>query len=39
MPIYATDPKEPWEDWFDFVEEEAAPIYRVRLKPGQESGG
>jgi hypothetical protein len=38
MPIYATDPKEPWEAWFDFVEEEA-PIYRVQLKPGQEPGG
>jgi hypothetical protein len=31
-PIYATDPSEAWEEWFDFVEEGDAPIYRV--EPG-----
>jgi hypothetical protein len=34
-PVYATDPKEEWEAWFDFVEEGAAPIYRVRLRGQQ----
>ncbi|MGD8463153.1 MAG: DUF2723 domain-containing protein [Anaerolineae bacterium] len=34
-PIYATDPKESWEEWFTFVETEA-PIYRVEPKAGQE---
>jgi hypothetical protein len=29
MPIYATDPKESWETWFDFVEMDG-PIYRVQ---------
>jgi GT2 family glycosyltransferase len=35
-PIYATDPKEEWEDWFDFVKIEDAPLYRVQPKPGLE---
>lgn len=32
-PIYATDPGEAWREWFDFVEEGDAPIYRV--EPGR----
>lgn len=28
-PIYATDPKEAWEAWFDFVKEGNASTYRV----------
>jgi hypothetical protein len=28
-PVYATDPKEGWEAWFDFVKEADAPIYRA----------
>jgi hypothetical protein len=31
-PVFATDPSEAWEEWFDFVEEDAAPIYRVDPK-------
>ena len=31
VPIYATDPKEEWEEWFDFAEQDA-PIYRVYPK-------
>ena len=38
-PVYATDPAEAWEVWFDFVEEEDAPIYRVERKVGRRSGG
>jgi hypothetical protein len=33
-PVYATDPAEPWEAWFDFVQEGEAPIYRVRRRSG-----
>jgi hypothetical protein len=29
-PVYATDPKEEWEAWFDFVKDGDVPIYRVR---------
>lgn len=28
MPVYATDPKESWEEWFEFVKLDA-PIYQV----------
>jgi 4-amino-4-deoxy-L-arabinose transferase-like glycosyltransferase len=38
QPIYATDPVAEWEKWFDFVQEEDAPIFRVRLKTRWESG-
>ena len=31
-PIYATDPRENWEAWFNFVREGDAPIYRASLK-------
>jgi len=31
-PVYATDPVEAWEAWFDFVPEGDVPVYRVRLK-------
>jgi hypothetical protein len=31
MPIYATDPNEPWKTWFEF-EEQDAPIYQVAPK-------
>jgi hypothetical protein len=27
--VYATDPKEMWEEWFDFVKEEESSLYRV----------
>ncbi len=27
--VYATDPKEEWEEWFDFVKRGDEPIYRV----------
>jgi hypothetical protein len=37
-PIYATDPKDSWEEWFNFVETEA-PIYRVLPNTGTESLG
>jgi hypothetical protein len=30
-PIYATDPSEPWEAWFDFVQD-GHPIYQVLIK-------
>jgi hypothetical protein len=36
--IHATDPVAEWEEWFDFVQEGEAPIYRVRLKTRWESG-
>ena len=36
--IYATDPIAEWEEWFDFVQEGDAPIYRVRLRTRWESG-
>jgi hypothetical protein len=36
--IYATDPIAEWEQWFDFVQEGEAPIYRVQLKTRWESG-
>jgi hypothetical protein len=36
--IYATDPVAEWEQWFDFVQEGEAPIYRVHLKTRWESG-
>jgi hypothetical protein len=32
-PVYATDPGESWKAWFDFVEEEPYPIYRVHPRP------
>jgi hypothetical protein len=31
-PTYATDPKELWEEWFDFVSEGDSPISRVYIK-------
>jgi hypothetical protein len=31
-PVYATDPKEEWEAWFDFVKEGDVPIYRALPK-------
>ena len=37
-PIYATDPKDAWSEWFDFVKQDA-PIYRVEPKTGSESPG
>jgi hypothetical protein len=30
--IYATDPGEAWQEWFDFVAAGKAPIYRIYLK-------
>ena len=35
-PTYVTDPKELWEEWFDFVSEEDSPISRVRLRSTSE---
>lgn len=35
-PTYATDPKEPWEDWFDFVREGDSPVSRVYPKSTSE---
>jgi hypothetical protein len=32
QPIYATDPKEEWETWFDFVKVEDTTIFRVQPK-------
>jgi hypothetical protein len=37
-PIYATDPSEAWESWFEFVPENTA-IYRVQLKGRWEGDG
>lgn len=37
QPVYATDPKETWDMWFDFVEQDA-PIYRVQPKGRWEQG-
>jgi 4-amino-4-deoxy-L-arabinose transferase-like glycosyltransferase len=31
MPVYATDPSDPWRAWFDFIQE-GHPIYRVQMK-------
>jgi 4-amino-4-deoxy-L-arabinose transferase-like glycosyltransferase len=31
-PVYATDPPERWEEWFDFDSEEEEAVYRVRVK-------
>lgn len=28
--VYATDPKELWEEWFDFVRDENDPVFRVQ---------
>ncbi len=28
-PVYATDPKEEWREWFDFVELGDAPLYQI----------
>ena len=33
QPVYAADPKEPWEEWFEFTKEEDDPLYRVQPKP------
>lgn len=33
-PVYATDPSETWEAWFEFVQEGEAPIYRAGFKTG-----
>ena len=33
---YATDPKELWEEWFEFVKEGESPIYRVYPKELEE---
>ena len=30
--VYATDPAEAWRAWFEFVEEENAPLYRTRIR-------
>lgn len=38
-PIYATDPSEAWETWFDFVKVENAPIFRVQPKTRWEPEG
>jgi hypothetical protein len=27
--VYATDPSDPWREWFDFAKEGSAPIYRA----------
>ncbi len=34
--VYATDPKELWEEWFDFEKEGEAPIYHAYPKNAQE---
>lgn len=39
QPIYATDPSEAWETWFDFVKVENAPIFRVQPKTRWEPEG
>jgi hypothetical protein len=31
-PVYALDPKEQWEEWFEFVKEEDGSVYQVRLR-------
>ena len=36
-PVYALDPKEPWEEWFEFVQEEGSFVHQVRLKSGSGS--
>lgn len=39
-PIYATDPKDEWKTWFDFVKENNSDyVFRIRLKPKWESEG
>lgn len=35
-PVYVTDPKDEWEEWFDFIKEDGSPVYRVHL--GSSSG-
>ena len=37
-PIYATDPAEPWKDWFDFPQEGEGPMHRVLIKTRWETG-
>ena len=34
VPLYASDPKETWEEWADFAKE--GPIYRIQLRQGEE---
>jgi hypothetical protein len=31
-PVYALDPKEQWEEWFEFVQEEGSFVHQVRVK-------
>jgi len=31
-PVYAIDPKEPWEEWFDFVELADGSVYQVHYR-------
>jgi hypothetical protein len=31
-PVYATDPEEAWRAWFNFVEEDNAPLYRAKSR-------
>jgi hypothetical protein len=37
MPVYVTDPSEPWKEWFAFTKKDA-PIYQVSLKSRWEQG-
>jgi len=35
-PVYATDPAQEWEMWFNFISEEGANVYQVQVKPNVE---
>lgn len=39
QPVYATDPSEAWETWFEFVPLGQAPVYGIQLKTRWESEG
>ncbi len=38
-PVYATDPREEWYEWFEFVPQESGVLYKVQLRTLWESSG
>ncbi len=37
-PVYATDPSDAWREWFDFLQAEGTPVFRVQIKSRWGSG-
>lgn len=38
-PVYSTDPRESWYEWFDFAEDETGVLYQIQIKTTRDPAG